>query len=73
MELAFTLTAHKIKPRCQLWRCKCLCPGHRAVTQGLPCRLKPRPLGEQEPQRCWERRGHAENMLSSLGEKRGLE
>ena len=26
---------------------ECLCPGHRAVTQGLPCRLKPRPLGDR--------------------------
>lgn len=73
MELAFTLTAHNKATMPALEMQECLCPGHRAVTQGLPCRLKPRPLGEQEPQRCWERRGHAENMLSSLGEKRGLE
>lgn len=25
VELAFTLTAHKIKPRCQLWRCRSVC------------------------------------------------
>ena len=45
----------------------------RDVRSVLPPIASPPGGTGAELQRCWKRQGHAEDMLSSLGEKGGLE